>query len=310
MLKRRFDCRSIGVVIYGDVKMYSINTKENNNIHFKNDKKIIFLSFLKVIYEKIGDRGIVDAVVGHEHGDKLSKCHLQIYLKFSERIQQNLEPGYFECNGETCLYMMQTAKCPNALKNYCKKENDYLDFSFNGIKISDILKKENANEIDIVCKKNVYKSLLSEKNLERKNIIDLFKMGNSIEKRDFMLYGKKIIDNYDIFIRTNNTNILKFEWKFPKHMLDFISEIHPNTELNKKMNESFKVIYDWFKRYCNENQERKKALFLFSIEGAKGKSYFARNLVPQIVEGDSPYYVYCRGTLDGKEFEKKKIRRN
>ena len=44
---------------------------------------------------------------------------------------------------------------------------------------------------------------------------------------------------------------------------------------------------------------------MFSLSGGVGKSYFARNLVPEISICNSPYYVYCRGTLDASEFIRK-----
>lgn len=80
-------------------------------------------------------------------------------------------------------------------------------------------------------------------------------------------------------------------------------------EENKReeLYEKYEYIYKWFNKYClPEGEFRRKALFLFSFTGGYGKSYFARGLVPELGLCNSPYYVYCRGTLDASEFRLKK----
>ena len=303
---KKIDAKTLGIVIYGDKKMYSDILEENKDIHFKNSKEIILWCLLRSLMEMIGDKNIHEVVVGHEHGDSNNKCHMQIYIKFNERLQFKLKPSYFEYKEEKFLYMAQSAKRPEALRLYCMKDNDYLNYIFDQ-NISTVLNEKNMlHNKEIKCIKKTYNALFNEFDLDEDEIIELFKKGNINDKRDLLIYGKKILENYNRYIKQVNTD-LKFEWKFPKYMLDFINEIHTESKLNKKMLETYKLLYKWFKDYCLGNEyDRKKALFLFSLEGGKGKSYFARNLVPQIKEGESPFYVYCRGTLDGKEFDKKK----
>ena len=286
--------------------MYTDNPDKNISLHFKHTKEKVFICLLRALFECIGDRNLSECVVGHEHGDKLKKCHLQIYMKFNERIETRILPSKFEYESETFLYITQRARMPKALKNYCMKENDYFQCTFNK-KISEVLDSENMlHEKSIKCDKKVYNALFNEYDLNDNEILEYFKNSRWLEKRDFMLYGSKILNNYKTYIRKNNMS-MDFSWKFPPHILDFLLKPKQPTPENEKKRRIYSSMYDWFQKYCiTKDFMRRKALFLFSISGAKGKSYFARGLVPQIKEGESPYYVYCRGTLDGKEFEVKK----
>lgn len=305
--KRKFDSKSFGIVIYGDNSMYDSDIEKNKSIHFKHTKEEIFYCLLVVLHEQIGNRRVKEAVIGHEHGEKNSKCHMQVYIRFFDRIHTSLKPSNFEYEGEKFLYMAQSARSCVALKKYCKKEGDYIEIEFDGKTLYEILDDEKMlHNKKVKCARNVYETLVSENNYDEEDVVDLFKKGGLVEKRDFMIYGKKILSNYNLFFKDNKKDIIPFEWKFPQHMLDYVNNIVPISKLNEKKKGVYTMLYNWYVNNCLRNEnERKKALFLFSIEGAKGKSYFARNLVPQISEGNSPYYVYCRGTLDGKEFEKK-----
>lgn len=295
--------KSFGIVVYMDDIMYTDNHDENMKIHFPITKEFFVLHFLKHLYDiNIGNKNNLECIViGHEHGNANGKCHAQIFIKFENKIRKPFKPGKFTVDNLNYLYMAQTSKQPAKLKNYCKKCNDFYEL-IPCKPIKDIL-RENALLDDLIDVDDPYDKLLNDERLTDKQILTIFKNCPVTEyKKDFMCNGKKIYETYNNYIKIEN-DYPPFEWNFPKHMYIHIED---NFGAQDKISIVYTKLYTWFKTYCEpEGYFRRKALFLFSLAGGVGKSYFARSLVPEISICNSPYYVYCRGTLDASEFIKK-----
>jgi len=294
-----FNSKSLGIVIYAEPFFYSDVTEENKNLHIQYDKKVLLLNLLKSLYTILGgDKILEESVIGHEHGDKLNKCHMQIFLKFEQKIRNHIKPNHFIINDTKLLYMTQHCKSPLKLKQYCKKEKDYIEYNPYKNLRSIMLEEKLIGEFEDVI--DPFDILFKNRNLENNEIIKIFQNTNSTEyKRDGIIHINKIISNYNNFIK-NKTSDLKFEWKFPPHIINYLTL--PNYG---KKHEIYKHLYSWFKIYCEPNSDtikRRKALFIASVKGGLGKSSFARGLVPEEKIGISPFYIYCRGTLDASEF--------
>ena len=303
MDKNIITSKSFGIVIYMDNKMYTDDPLKNNNIHFPLTKEKIVTGLLKALYDiKLGNYEVENIVMGHEHGTENNKCHMQVYIKFTQKVRKYIKPGKFVIDEIDLLYIAQKCKTPAKLRNYCKKDNDFIEL-FPCKLIKDIL-KDNGIIDKLMDVDDPYDALFHNENLKDEQIVSIFKNCKITEfKKDFLCNSKKIIETYNKYMEENKENIPEFKWNFPKHMLDHISDNFGNTD---KVTLAFTKIYTWFKEYCEpEKYIRRKALFLFSLAGGVGKSYFARSLVPEISQCNSPYYVYCRGTLDASEFIKK-----
>ena len=298
-----FQSKSFGIVVYMDDIMYVDDYEKNKDIHFPIPKEYFILYFLKHLYDKgIGKKNEVECIViGHEHGETNGKCHMQIYIKFEQKIRKKILPGKVTIDGLNYLYMAQKTKTPAKLRNYCKKGGDFYEL-IPCKTIKDIL-RENALLDDLMDVDDPYDKLLNTENLSDKQILTIFKNCPITEyKKDFMCNGKKIYETYNNYIKKEQ-DIPEFNWSFPKHIYNHIEN---NFGAQDKQSIAFAKLYTWFKTYCEpEGYFRRKALFLFSLAGGVGKSYFARSLVPEISICNSPYYVYCRGTLDASEFLKK-----
>ena len=295
--------KSFGIVVYMDDIVYAKTYEENMTIHFPIPKEFFIFRFLKHLYDgNIGAKNNIECIViAHEHGEVNGKCHQQIYIKFENKIRKLFKPGKLTIDGLNYLYMAQTSKSPAKLRNYCKKGNDFYEI-LPCKTIKEIL-RENALLDDLMDVDDPYDKLLNNGNLTDKQILTIFKNCPVTEyKKDFMSNGKKIYETYNNYIKQEN-DCPPFEWKFPNHMYNHIQE---NFGANDKVSLVYTKLYTWFKTYCEpEGYFRRKALFLFSLAGGVGKSYFARSLVPEISICNSPYYVYCRGSLDASEFIRK-----
>jgi hypothetical protein len=300
-----FKTKSFGIVVQMSEIMYDESPVNNSSIHIPFSKKEIILGLLKKFYDlKIGcDNVISEIIVGHEHGNERAKCHMQIFIAFETQIRKVIVPGEFKIGDITLLYITQHCKSPKKMREYVKKGGDFL-VSCPCKKLKDVLKEENIldEKIDV---DDPYDFMLKKSDLSEADVKNIFaNCGVTEYKKNFMSNSKQIMETYNKFVRKNEVE-LKFEWIFPSHMLDYMfSDVCDNDPKYK----TFCCLYDWFQKYCDiqcGQIVRRKALFLFSIRGGMGKSYFARSLVPEISIGNSPYYVYCRGTLDGAEFLKK-----
>lgn len=297
------DSKSFGVIVYMEPKEYSNNVSENIEIHIPISKESIVFGLLKYLYELgIGKNEVISITIGHEHGKENMKCHMQIFIKFKDKIRKCLKNGYFDIENKRYLCMFQKAKNAAKLQNYCKKDGDFKDY-LPCETITNMLKEH--GDLDILMDvDDPYEVLLNNKELKEEQIIDIFRNCKITEyRKDFICNSKKIFETYSKYLEENKENIPEFKWKFPEHMYNYIQN---NFDSKDDKMLAYSKIYSWFKTYCEpENYFRRKALFLFSLAGSLGKSYFARGLVPEIKPCISPYYVYCRGTLDASEFIKK-----
>ena len=111
--------KSFGIVVYMDNKSYS-DKISNTNIHFPITKEQTAIQLFKAFYDiGLGKYEVENIVIGHEHGEENNKCHMQIYLKFTEKIRKYIKPGSFIANNTTFLYMTQKCKTPAKMRNYC-----------------------------------------------------------------------------------------------------------------------------------------------------------------------------------------------
>lgn len=255
--------KSIGVVMYLQNNEYKQNKDENLNIHIPESSAPSFLAkIIKSIFEKIYEINITELIMGHEHGEKNSKCHLQIIIMFEKLFRKIMKPGALKINydGKTIclLYMQQKTKNAYALKNYCKKERDATIVKNNEIIKFDL--EEHSNPFNYI-KNNCDKITIEE---ARNKILDYdaelyFKSSNNIETA----LKKIIIEEPPV----------PFSWV-------------PIPEYLKKYNLAdgssfYDTFMKWFNTYCinGENLDRKKALCLYSRTRSMGKSYFVRHLV-------------------------------
>ena len=299
----KINAKSFGVVIYMDNTMYTDDPETNKDIHFPETKETILINLLKSFYD-IGisnKQEVVNIIIGHEHGESM-KCHMQIYIEFDSRIRKDIKPGNFKINNINYLYMAQRCKTPAQLRNYCKKDKDFHEIMPNKT-IKQILRENNILD-ELMDVDDPYDLMLNKSDLSDKQIKNIFKNCPITEyKKDFMNNSKKLLETYNNFIKIDKEEEPPFEWKFPKHILHHVEN---NFGAKDQITLTYVKIYTWFKTYCEpEGFFRRKALFLFSLAGGVGKSYFARSLVPEINICNSPYYVYCRGSLDAAEFIRK-----
>ena len=303
MSKEKINSKSFGIVLYMDDSSYVGDPDKDKNIHMPHEKDIIIYFLFRNFYELgIGRNNEVDEVIiGHEHGDVNKKCHMQIFIKFNKKLRKMMEPSNFTIENEKYIYMAQRSKTTAKLRNYCKKGGDFFEMYPNKT-IKEMLREQNMID-ELIDVDDPYDTMLKNDKLNEKQIITIFKNCPITDyKKDFMTNSKKIFENYNHYIKIE-VNLPIFCWNFPKHIYNYVEEHFGD---NDKKYLTFAKLYTWFKTYCEpEGYFRRKALFLFSLAGGVGKSFFARSLVPEISICNSPYYVYCRGTLDAGEFLKK-----
>ena len=305
MKNKPFNSKSFGIVIQMSEDFYSKDVGENMARHIPVAKEDILLGFLKYLYDnKIGIKNSVkEIVIGHEHGLEKSKCHMQMCISFSNKIRNAIKPGKFECQGYRLLFIAQnTRKSFAALKNYCKKGGDYSEVYYDK-QIKEIL-REKCIITSYIDTDDPYDVLFNNSELNEKQISDVFKSCPITEfKKDFFVNSNKIYETYARLLKEDK-KVEPFHWKFPEYMREYVSDCEDI--IKDKKGRVYAKLYTWFKTYCEkEGEYRRKALFLFSMQGGLGKSYFSRGLVPEISVCNSPYYVYCRGSLDAGEFLKK-----
>lgn len=272
--------KSIGVVMYLQNNKYNNNPESNKEIHIPDSGAPSFLAkVIKYIFEKIYDIGIPEIVVGHEHGEKNNKCHLQIIILFDKPFRKIMKPGALKIkydNKIICLlYMQQKTKNVFALKNYCKKERDATIVRGNEIKKFEF--KEDANPFDYI-KENYNKITIEE---GRNKILEYdaelyFRNCNNIETA----LKKIIVEEPPV----------PFKWMpIPDYLKNYYLPDGSNF---------YDTFNNWYQIYCinGENMERKKALCLYSSKRSMGKSYFVRHLVPH-----EDYLLEFNNTLCSKK---------
>ena len=130
-MSKKTNARSFGIVIYMDDSMYKDDPDINKGIHFPVSKDVVFYNLLKTFYNLgIACKSKLSyAIVAHEHGEKNMKCHMQMLITFDRKIQRIIKPGNFIIDDMVFLYMVQTTKTPAKLRNYCRKEGDFIEVS-------------------------------------------------------------------------------------------------------------------------------------------------------------------------------------
>lgn len=268
--------KSIGVVMYLDHKEYKETKEENEKIHIKDANAPSFLAkIIKHIFEVLYEINIIELIMGHEHGKKNSKCHLQIIIIFDKLFRKLLKPGALKITYDNkivkLIYMQQKTKNAYALKNYCKKERDATILRNNEITKFEFDEKENPFEY---IKDNYNKITIDE---GRNKILEYnpelyFKNCTNIENA-----LKKIIVEEPL---------IPFQWMpIPEYLKNYYLSDGSNF---------YDTFNKWFQMYCinGENLERKKALCLYSRKRSMGKSYFVRHLV-----SDSNYILEFNNTI-------------
>lgn len=276
-LKKKFNSKGLGVVIYMEKSKYKDSNEENKEVHIEHTKKEVYEFILKIIKEK--KTFLKYAIIAHEHGKNLQKCHYQCCFVFSEKLGIYLRPTEIKTEKCTLLVMFQSANNPNALFEYCKKDKDF--------EIYGNVENKSKNTA------NVYSKIINTKNLTNQEIIQIFREeGEEDDIRQFMYQGQNLLKNYENMIKLDE--IPPFEWKFPDHMLE------PQEDLEKQT--VFNILHEWFLEECvnSDKKTRKKALFLYSRERGMGKTRFCKSLV-----NDPAYYIYNRFLINGDEFRKK-----
>ena len=260
-----FKSKSFGIVLYRE---------HDDSEHIPLTKQEAILGLFKTFYDlKIGDENKIEEItIGHEHGDEKNRCHFQIFLKFEKQLRKIIKPGNFIEKEIKILYIAQRCREPEKLRNYCKKDGDFLT-DFPDKTISEILRnnkmiEEHEGLID------PYDYLMNKETLTENQIVFAFKTcRKSDAKKNFVNNGKTIIENYNSIIK-QDFDIPPFTWNFPEHIKNFLEN-----EENKReeLYDRYERIYRWFHEYClPENKARRKALFLYSSTGGYVKSYFAR----------------------------------
>lgn len=276
-IKKKFNSKGLGVVIYMEKAKYKDSIEDNKKIHIEHTKKEIYELLIKVIKEKA--KNLKYAIIAHEHGKNLQKCHYQCCFVFSEKLGIYLRPTEIKTEKCTLLVMFQSANNPSALFEYCKKDKDFEIYGNVENKVKNT--------------SNVYSKIINTKNLTNQEIIQIFREeGEEDDIRQFMYQGQNLLKNYENMIKLDE--IPPFEWKFPEHMLE------PQEDLEKQT--VFNILHDWFLEECvnSDKKTRKKALFLYSRERGMGKTRFCKSLV-----NDPAYYIYNRFLINGDEFRKK-----
>lgn len=259
-----------GVVLYPEPSAHN----GDKTYHILAPKEVI-LTFMRDFLSKTYGAEVSKYILGHEHGDENGICHMQCYFKLSSRLNRRITPFTLELKDEKLLGMFQSARKPLALQNYCKKGEDFIE-SPEGDDDTSVWTKLVAGEVT-TCDDAV--ALMKTK-----------------APKELLMFGDRIVKNFASFVETSD--LPEFEWRFPAHITDFLAKDVSPCEYKTFFR--YDIIRKWFTEHCVADLPRRKALFLFSCARGMGKTEFARRLVP-----NEAYYVYCRGTLDGREFEKK-----
>ena len=281
-------CKSIGVVMYLQKREYKENNEDNKSIHIRDANSPSFLALvIKKIFEEIYKTKITELIMGHEHGTKNNKCHLQIIINFETMFRKLMKPGAIKIRYDsqyTCLvFMQQKTKNPHALKNYCLKERDATVVRDN--EFTKFEPKDEENPF-IYIRDNYNKITIEE---ARQYLLE----------NDPKLYFKNC-SNFELAIKTIVVTEPKVEFQWmpiPEYLKEYILPDGSNF---------YDTFSKWYVKYCiNGNDlERKKAICLYSRQRSMGKSYFARHLV-----SDPEYILEFNNTFCWKKNMNKGIYR-
>ena len=254
--------KSIGMVMYMPTDEYSDKEEENENKHIEDcEAPSILAKILKKIFEQLYKMEIVELIMGHEHGEKNRKCHLQIIIIFEKVFRKIITPGVLRIQYEgkkiDLLYMQQKAKNPNALKNYCKKERDATIVK--GEEMEKFEFGESMDPYEYIIQNREKLTLDEGRELLFKKPADYFKCSSNME----LALKNIIIEKPPV----------PFKWM---PVPEYLKEYYLSGGFT-----FYDVFNNWYNMYCvnGEFLDRKKALCLFSSKRSLGKSYFVRHLV-------------------------------
>ena len=334
---------SFGAVIYMEKDKYYNDSNEyekNLNIHMCHYKEIIGLGLLKAVEKRVGSGKILrEFIINHEHGDKTCKCHMQCFLKFGNRIRSQMRPGKFCISGITYLYMFQKATFEPKLRNYCKKQSKgvnkfekFADFKFEdnetiGKYLSDRnlieLKPYEKNVRRVFGQESKLVDVMRQQDITADDLIAVVRDDETPVQERLYIIGNmnKILQFHNDYIAPKP--VLSYKWNFPDHAEELINKINmipPNRyyELTsykeRELKKIFSLIKSWFMKYCIMNDplnfdvtSRKKGLLIHGPRGI-GKTLFCQSLITSVNLNaqDSPFIVYCKGSIVSDEFETKK----
>lgn len=297
----KMNTSTLGSTIYAVKSFYKDDVEEDENLHtdlFSGVEKYINEISTIIIPRLLGiNKSMIKKVVaGHEHGKKKKKCHLQVAIFLSKRVNKMVYLKEFTFNGYKYINSFFKTRNIWAFENYCKKEGKFSIYDSG---------KSGSNLI--------YEELFNNKELTRENIFNIYKQGNKNDKRDFLMSGDKIMKIYNEFIK--KPVLPEFKWIFPEHMMKFIEE-NKDKELDEeeeKLLEKYMFIIAWMKKFTNNEKKypehlRRQALVLYSPKRGVGKTTFALNIVPFVSDKltENPFLIYNRNTINAQEFIKKK----
>lgn len=296
----RKKAKALGIVIYGESKMYdTFSTEENMTRH-------IWVHGSDYVYEKnwfmdqvktvlwalfIHDygRNVQQIIVGHEHGEKTGKCHLQIIVSLYNEIDTKCPPGNFKLFQKPSadsafgkfeeplklLYLTQRAVNSRALSNYCKKDGDFSFFYPD--KAIKIVRKLNSKGEELKTV-NPWATIMANPDLSLEDKLDLVK---THAPRDACTNMKNIEYSLNSF---TTLKIPECEFRFPEHLME---------------NPAVDLIREWYFDYCLPQNIRRKALFILGERGC-GKTEFAKSLV-----NHEAYYVIFSGCFNADSLKGK-----
>ena len=261
---------SIGMVMSLEPDKYSRNKIANSNIHipFAVGYNTLFPKIVYVIVSNFLGKKPKQITVGHEHGNRENKCHLQICVKFYEALSRFLFPGYVNIRYKEqefkLLFMQQMGRNSKALAKYCEKGKDFSRL-FNG----------DTDDKDTFDGKGVYYEIC-----RKKNEISIDEAREMIILNDPKGYFLSQMNYERALMQIVRPKLPPFYWVFPPKS-DYIWKVEVNVDGSEKKKLFMDVFINWFNNYCLYvgPSNRRKALCLYSDRRAIGKTWFVEHLV-------------------------------
>lgn len=288
--KYKLRAKNFGIVLYAEPEFYNSELSKLSSlpdgilkhIHINVDKNVVLeelKAFLGATYNIFCEK----VVVGHEHGSNNGKCHFQCCVFGQKEVHKTFSPFVLLIPVENSIMpikllgMFQKVRNPHAIINYCKKENDFAIWE------TEVKTRKKNDSIENCFYHDIEKFMEGD---GAEFVKSMMTVGGRIT-RDALFMGKHIEENFNKYLKSKP--LPEFNWIYPT----VFSE-------EKHQNKHYKIAIDeWLKFECYPIQDRRKALFLYSERGF-GKTEFAKRLVP-----DEAYYIYCRASLDGRQFKEK-----
>lgn len=256
---------TIGMVFYME-NGYSEFPEHNQTIHIPFVHEEVFAKIFNIVLTDLLKVSITQIIIGHEHGDKNRKCHLQVCVKFQTKLTKILNPGKIEItrfdNTKTSLlFMQQKGRNSQALMQYCQKENDF-EVLYPDLMLKLQKKKGKIDPFSTLVK--------------NKHCLDRNEAENLLFYHDPLRFFTQFSNIQKALERVFYKELPVFEWRKPYLPSNYTVPVD-----NQRV--PFAPIFEkWFENYCLKDSQRKKALCLFSKKRALGKTTFARSLVNDV----------------------------